>query len=66
MPYIALQLQAVSFSFAALSGNAAGRAPIGAGLPIWRDTALIVTLLMAAFTILFGVRTCRRASSIAA
>ncbi|MBL8708903.1 MAG: PAS domain-containing protein [Rhodospirillaceae bacterium] len=56
MPYIALQLQAVSFSFEALSG-----APIGNGtalgfVPIWEDTALIVTLLMVAFTIVFGVR----------
>lgn len=57
MPYIALQLQAVSFSFEALSGTvtlptAAGAPPV----PLWQDTALIVTLLMAAFTILFGVR----------
>lgn len=58
MPYIALQLQAVSFSFEALSGEMTG-ASQGAGslhVPIWQDTALIVTLLMAAFTILFGVR----------
>ena len=58
MPYIALQLQAVSFSFEALSGEIAGASPAAAALhvPIWQDTALIVTLLMAAFTILFGVR----------
>lgn len=58
MPYIALQLQAVSFSFEALSGTAtATTAGIdGLHVPIWQDTALIVTLLMAAFTILFGVR----------
>jgi Na+/proline symporter/signal transduction histidine kinase len=56
MPYLALQLQAVSFSFAALSGNADGTGPIRAGLPVWLDTAFIVALLMAAFTILFGVR----------
>jgi PAS domain S-box-containing protein len=56
MPYLALQLQAVSFSFAALSGNADGTGPIGAGLPTWLDTAFIIALMMAAFTILFGVR----------
>src|SRR5262249_49134231 len=61
MPYLALQLQAVSFSFTALSGNAASPSPfgpsaIGSGLPTWLDTAFIVALLMAAFTILFGVR----------
>jgi len=55
MPYIALQLQAVSFTFAALSGDG-GAAAAKATTPLWQDTALIVSLLMAAFTILFGVR----------
>src|SRR3990170_5207859 len=54
LPYIALQLQAVSTTFAALAG------PItfepGTGQPVWYDTAFIVALLMAIFTILFGVR----------
>ena len=54
LPYIALQLQAVSTSFAALAG------PITieprTGTPVWYDTAFIVALLMAVFTILFGVR----------
>ena len=54
LPYIALQLQAVSTTFAALAG------PItfepGTGAPVWYDTAFIVALLMAVFTILFGVR----------
>jgi PAS domain S-box-containing protein len=56
MPYLALQLQAVSFSFAALAGEGGRLGPIDAGLPTWLDTAFIVALLMAAFTILFGVR----------
>lgn len=56
MPYIALQLQAVSFSFEALSGHITTTATGSLQVPIWQDTALIVTLLMAAFTILFGVR----------
>jgi PAS domain S-box-containing protein len=55
MPYIALQLQAVSFTFAALAGES-GAAAAKAATPLWQDTALIVSLLMAAFTILFGVR----------
>ncbi|MES1152297.1 MAG: PAS domain-containing protein, partial [Dongia sp.] len=56
MPYLALQLQAVSFSFAALAGEKGGIGPIGGGLPNWLDTAFVVALMMAAFTILFGVR----------
>src|SRR5262245_60182657 len=54
LPYVSLQLQAVSTTFAALAG------PItfepGTGQPVWYDTAFIVALLMAVFTILFGVR----------
>src|SRR5690242_9553499 len=56
MPYLALQLQAVAFSFAALAGEQGGIGPIGGGLPTWLDTAFVVALMMAAFTILFGVR----------
>jgi Na+/proline symporter/signal transduction histidine kinase len=54
MPYIALQLQAVSFTFAALSADPAAAARTAT--PVWHDTALVISLLMAAFTILFGVR----------
>lgn len=50
LPYIALQLQAVSQSFETLAG--AAFAP-GAYMP---DTALFVALTMAVFAILFGVR----------
>lgn len=55
IPYLALQLQAVSTSFAAIAGGGDGAAAAGAR-PFWSDTALMVTLMMAAFTILFGVR----------
>jgi Na+/proline symporter/signal transduction histidine kinase/CheY-like chemotaxis protein len=54
LPYIALQLQAVSASFRTIaaplpwSGGAAG--------VVHADTSLIVAALMALFTILFGVR----------
>lgn len=56
MPYISLQLKAVSTSFNVLhifSGTAA--MPTGT-TSIWNDTALYVALLMAAFSILFGTR----------
>jgi Na+/proline symporter/CheY-like chemotaxis protein/signal transduction histidine kinase len=54
LPYIALQLQAVSSSFSAIV-NSTDRAGIHASA-IHTDTALIVAALMAVFTILFGVR----------
>lgn len=54
LPYIALQLQAVSTTFAALAGPISFEPRTGA--PVWYDTAFIVALLMAVFTILFGVR----------
>lgn len=56
VPYIALQLKAVSTSFTVLlhypdilNGH------IEAG-PIWSDTTLYIALLLATFTILFGTR----------
>jgi PAS domain S-box-containing protein len=55
LPYIALQLQAVTFSFAALLGLKGDLDSAELPLPL-RDTALVVALVMAAFTILFGVR----------
>jgi len=54
LPYIALQLQAVSSTFRAVAEPAAwieGRAGV-----VHTDTSLIVAGMMAAFTILFGVR----------
>lgn len=52
LPYIALQLQAVSLSFGALATGLDGRGRA----PVWTDTALHVALTMAVFAILFGVR----------
>ena len=54
IPYIALQLQAITLSFSTLvsrPGAAAGAAPA-----LWRDGALYVALAMAAFAMLFGTR----------
>ena len=57
IPYIALQLKAVTMSFAILTGGAADLADPS----MWRDGALYVALAMAAFAMLFGTR---RASAI--
>ncbi|NYZ14777.1 histidine kinase [Azospirillum sp. RWY-5-1] len=55
-PYIALQLKAVSVSFAVLSGaDPSGRAG-GLGLPFVLDNAFYVAVVMAAFAIIFGTR----------
>ncbi len=54
IPYIALQLQAITLSLtAATVGFDAGEAVV---VPPWRDGALYVALAMAAFAILFGTR----------
>jgi Na+/proline symporter/signal transduction histidine kinase len=54
LPYIALQLQAVSSTFRTI----AAPTPLAGSMPgvVHTDTSLIVAALMALFTILFGVR----------
>ena len=54
IPYIALQLKAVTMSFATLIGDAA--VAEGAIASPWRDGALYVALAMAVFAMLFGTR----------
>ncbi|MBO6781844.1 MAG: hybrid sensor histidine kinase/response regulator [Alphaproteobacteria bacterium] len=57
LPYIALQLKAVSTSFNVLVSYPDIVMPLGtAGIPWWADTALVVALLMAVFSIMFGTR----------
>lgn len=57
VPYIALQLKAVSNSFTILMHYPNITMPSHiATLPVWQDTALYVALLLALFTILFGTR----------
>ncbi|HEY4561068.1 MAG TPA: hypothetical protein VIG54_10050, partial [Lysobacter sp.] len=51
IPYIALQLKAVAMSFSILSSGGVA----GAAEP-WRDSALYVAMVLAAFAILFGTR----------
>ena len=54
VPYIALQLKAISNSFTVLRGESmAAGAP---DPPVFTDTALYVALILAAFTIVFGTR----------
>ncbi|MDK9725171.1 MAG: sensor histidine kinase [Sterolibacteriaceae bacterium MAG5] len=57
VPYIALQLKAVSSSFAILTGYPEIVMPARAGAaPLLQDSALYVAIILAAFTILFGTR----------
>ena len=55
LPYISLQLKAISSSFSILGHNPHLVGPGTAG-PLLGDTALWVALILAAFTILFGTR----------
>jgi Na+/proline symporter/signal transduction histidine kinase/CheY-like chemotaxis protein len=57
VPYIALQLKAVSTSFTALTEypDIAHRTA-ELGRPFWSDTALAVAMILALFAILFGTR----------
>src|SRR4029453_12489133 len=57
LPYISLQLKAVSASFTTVIQYPEIVMPQNAGaLPLLGDTALWVALILAAFTILFGTR----------
>ena len=57
IPYIALQLKAVSASFEILlQYPAVVMPPKGQAVALLQDTALYVALLLAAFTVLFGTR----------
>jgi len=57
IPYIALQLKAVSNSFAILASYPDIIMPAKAGaVPVFQDSALYVAMILAAFTILFGTR----------
>ena len=54
VPYIALQLKAISVGYTLLTQPPEAQAV--AGLPWWRDTALYVALALAGFTVIFGAR----------
>jgi Na+/proline symporter len=56
VPYIALQLKAIAWSFEILRHYPEVWMPEPTALPLWHDSAFIIALLLAAFTILFGTR----------
>jgi Na+/proline symporter/nitrogen-specific signal transduction histidine kinase len=56
VPYIALQLKAVAWSFTILKQYPAVRMPRPMDLPLWHDSAFIIAMLLAAFAVLFGTR----------
>lgn len=53
VPYIALQLKAVSSGYRLLTGTPGTAA---ADLPWWQDGTLMIALALAAFTVIFGTR----------
>ena len=56
VPYIALQLKAIAWSFTILQHYPDLRMPEHSAPQLWHDTAFVIALLLAAFTILFGTR----------
>jgi Na+/proline symporter/nitrogen-specific signal transduction histidine kinase len=56
VPYISLQLKAIAHTFNLLIQYPQVTVPSTIGRPFWLDTAFIVALLLAAFTVLFGTR----------
>jgi diguanylate cyclase (GGDEF)-like protein len=55
-PYISLQLKAISMSFDVLHGYPDVLAISSQPESVWRDTAFYATLILAAFTVVFGTR----------
>jgi Na+/proline symporter/nitrogen-specific signal transduction histidine kinase len=56
VPYIALQLKAISTTFGILRGSELATTAALPEVPVLQDTALYAALLLAAFTIAFGTR----------
>ena len=56
LPYISIQLKAVSTSFNVLNTFQGPTVVEHVAVSIWRDTALYVTLALSVFSILFGTR----------
>ncbi|MCG8517044.1 NahK/ErcS family hybrid sensor histidine kinase/response regulator [Marinobacter sp. CA1] len=54
VPYISLQLKAISMGFNVLADN--HQVGIGSAQPAWTDSAWYITLVLAVFTVLFGTR----------
>ena len=56
LPYIALQLKAVASSYEVIASYATPTIPFEFSAPFLTDTGLVVALIMAIFSILFGTR----------
>lgn len=56
LPYIALQLKAVSLSYQVIASNTLNLQLLPSSSSLWHSTGLVVAMLMALFTILFGTR----------
>ncbi len=56
LPYIALQLKAVASSYNVLASNSVLNTSSSAATGLFGDTGLVVAILMALFSILFGTR----------
>ncbi|RRJ84012.1 PAS domain-containing hybrid sensor histidine kinase/response regulator [Aestuariirhabdus litorea] len=56
LPYIALQLKAIMMGYNLLSAGSEDQLVSGFALDFGQDTALLVTLTLGAFTLLFGTR----------
>ncbi|WP_418648744.1 ATP-binding protein [Thauera butanivorans] len=56
LPYVALQLKAISSAYALLVEDAGSPLPLGANTDWWLDSTLYIALTLAAFTVLFGTR----------
>lgn len=56
IPYIALQLKAISSSFSVLTQQPGDTGVFFSGLTFYQDTAFYITIFLAIFTILFGTR----------
>lgn len=56
LPYLALQLDAISTSFDLFSSQSTHHVAMVENRPIWQDTTFAVTLLMALFSMIFGTR----------
>ncbi|WP_020680661.1 sodium:solute symporter family transporter [Marinobacterium rhizophilum] len=56
MPYIALQLKAITYSYAVVTQFPDSPVPLLAEAPFWTDKSLWVALVLSVFIILFGTR----------
>ena len=56
LPYIALQLKAVASSYEVIASYATNKIPFEFSAPFLKDTGLVVAIIMAIFSIIFGTR----------